>query len=299
MNPLRHILAPTDLSDLSLKAIDRALLIAKHAQAHCTVMHALGMDALGALKDLIGSDADTVTHQARDLRRQALHDLLDAPGRKLGVPLEVRIEEGLAASVVPAFAASHGVDLIVAGARGEGRLRRLLVGSTASRLLRKSHCPVLLVKHAAVTPYRRVLIPLDFSPAAETTIRLAREVAPDAELVLMHVFDVPYEGMLRYAGISEPAIHQYRIEARAKADKALGELADRIGLKPDQYTGLVEYGDAVRHIVDAQQMHGCDLIAMGKHGTHVTEELLLGSVTRHVLSDTDTDVLVVVDRRAP
>jgi CPA2 family monovalent cation:H+ antiporter-2 len=38
---------------------------------------------------------------------------------------------------------------------------------------------------------------------------------------------------------------------------------------------------------------------MGKHGTHVTEELLLGSVTRRVLAESQADVLVVVDPLAP
>ena len=38
---------------------------------------------------------------------------------------------------------------------------------------------------------------------------------------------------------------------------------------------------------------------MGKHGTNVTEELLLGSVTKHVLAETKSDMLVVVDERLP
>jgi CPA2 family monovalent cation:H+ antiporter-2 len=37
---------------------------------------------------------------------------------------------------------------------------------------------------------------------------------------------------------------------------------------------------------------------MGKHGTHVTEELLLGSVTQRVLAESQGDVLVVVDPNA-
>jgi len=36
---------------------------------------------------------------------------------------------------------------------------------------------------------------------------------------------------------------------------------------------------------------------MGKHGTNVTEELLLGSVTKQVLAESRSDVLVVVDKR--
>lgn len=35
---------------------------------------------------------------------------------------------------------------------------------------------------------------------------------------------------------------------------------------------------------------------MCKHGTHVTEELLIGSETNRVISEVQCDVLVVVER---
>lgn len=38
---------------------------------------------------------------------------------------------------------------------------------------------------------------------------------------------------------------------------------------------------------------------MGKHGTHVSEVLLPGSVTRRVLGEALADLLVVVDKRLP
>ncbi len=44
--------------------------------------------------------------------------------------------------------------------------------------------------------------------------------------------------------------------------------------------------------------HDCDLIDLGKHGIHVTEELLLGSVAKRVLTESRGDVLVVMDPRS-
>jgi CPA2 family monovalent cation:H+ antiporter-2 len=175
----------------------------------------------------------------------------------------------------------------------------MVIGSTASRLLRKSRCPVLVVKNPCRGPYQRVLLPMDFSPGSALTIRLVRELAPQADLVLLHVFDVPFEGMLQYAGVSQDIIHQYRIEARERALQQLREMAAEQGLAAGDYTPLVEHGDAVALITGHQQRLGCDLVVMGKHGTHVTEELLLGSVTKRVLSEGDADVLVVVDKRGP
>jgi len=45
---------------------------------------------------------------------------------------------------------------------------------------------------------------------------------------------------------------------------------------------------------------GADLIVVGKHSSHIGEELLLGRVTKHVLAESQCDVLVMCDpREAP
>lgn len=299
MSLIRRVFTAIDLSEPSLRALDRSLETATTTGAHCTVVHSLGLDALGPLRNLLGTGADEVAHRAVDHQRQAVQAAVDASASRHDVPVTLRVEEGLATSVVPAQARASDADLTVVGARGQSTLRRLVIGSTASRLLRKSHCPVLVVKNACHGPYRRVLLPVDFSPGSALAIRLARDIAPQANLVLQHVFDVPFEGMLQYAGVSHHVIHQYRLEARERSMQQLRALAEAEGLRPSDYTPLVEYGDAVSLITGQQERLGCDLIVMGKHGTHVTEELLLGSVTKRVLSEGDADVLVVVDKRGP
>lgn len=45
-----------------------------------------------------------------------------------------------------------------------------------------------------------------------------------------------------------------------------------------------------------EQAVDADLITVGKHGAHIAEELLLGSVTKHVLAESQCDVLVITTR---
>ena len=45
-------------------------------------------------------------------------------------------------------------------------------------------------------------------------------------------------------------------------------------------------------LVELEREHGCDLVVLGKHGVSATQDLLLGSVTRHVLAEGRADVLV-------
>jgi len=299
MAKIQKILAATDLSSSSSQAIDRGFLIAKTNGAEYIVMHAVGIDALSSLREFLGENVDAVSEKIVDEARGRLTEMVACSPARDDVTADLQVERGLAASAISSFSETAGVDLLLVGAHGSGFFQRMVLGSTASRLLRKSKCPVLVVKQEAHRSYKRVLIAADFSPGSEFTIRIARAVAPEADIVLLHVFDVPFEGKMQYAGVSEDVIHQYRIETRARATQQLHDLARTAGLSAGDYSGIVVHGDATRNIVEHEEKYRCDLIVMGKHGTHVTEELLLGSVTKRVLAESRSDVLVVVDKRHP
>jgi nucleotide-binding universal stress UspA family protein len=254
MTPLKQLLAATDLSGPSLKAVDRALSLAAGHGAHCTVVHALGVDALQPLRELLGAKVADLTQAAEARQSQALNAALSGLAARHGVAPDVRIERGFATEAIPACADAVGADLVVVGAHGQGFVQRVLVGSTSSALLRKSRQPVLVVKRSVHQSYRRILIPV---------------------------------------------IAQYRVEARQRALGQLHALATACDLRPTDYTGLVLHGSASRQILSQARHFGCDLIAIGKHGTHVTEELLLGSVTKRILAEASSDVLVVLDPRHP
>jgi nucleotide-binding universal stress UspA family protein len=299
MKSMNRIIAATDLSAPSIHAVDRGFLLAKETGADYTVVHALGLDVLGQFRGLLGEHATDVSQSISNEARDTLTEILAEPARNQGIPAVLQLEDGDAADAILTRAEADQAALIVLGARGSGLFKRLLVGSTASRLLRKSRHPVLLVKQAAQTAYRRVLVAVDFSPASESALRTARAIAPSADLLLLHVFDVPFEGKLRYAGIGDDIIQRYRDEAHAEASRKMHDLAADAGLSRSEYAVQVTRGGTTWEIISQQEKHQCDLIAMCKHGTHVTEELLIGSETRRVLSEVQCDVLVIVDERNP
>ncbi len=81
--------------------------------------------------------------------------------------------------------------------------------------------------------------------------------------------------------------------------RQLHQLVTTAGLAPGAYAALVRHGDASQQIVAQEQEQDCDPIIVGKHGMHLAEEFLLGSVTKHVLAESQCDALVVSDGRAP
>ena len=53
---------------------------------------------------------------------------------------------------------------------------------------------------------------------------------------------------------------------------------------------MVIAGDVSQCVLE--QESDCDLIALGKHGEGIFDALLLGSTTKHILAESQNDVLV-------
>lgn len=292
MEPLRHILAATDLSSASLHAVDRGFQLARDTGAAYTVVHALGLDALAPLRPLLGNDIGGAVEAEAAAQ---LNACLDDPARHQGVTATLCLERGMANTRVLATADRVAADLVLIGAQGSGLARNFLLASTGHRLLRQSQRPVLVVRQPVRGPYRRALVPVDFSPASALCVAAAVRLAPAASLLLLHVVEVPLEAQLRRAGVSDDQIGRYRREAREAALAQLRELAAAAG-RPDAQVLVLE-GSAAQLLPEQAGQQACDLVVMGKHGILVTEEVLLGSTTRRLLAETTADVLVVVDER--
>ena len=84
-------------------------------------------------------------------------------------------------------------------------LRDLILGTTAERLLRTCKRPVLVVKRPPEAPYEHVVVPVDFSLSAPA-LTMARQIAPNARITIIHAFRVPFEGRLWMAGAAGETI---------------------------------------------------------------------------------------------
>lgn len=297
MNTLQRILAATDLSAPSLHALDRAFAVARASGAAVHLLHALELELLVPLGALIGTAAEGLPQRLATAAQSELQRLADERAASAVQLAGIEVADDSASDAIPRIAAAIDADLVVLGAHGRGFLRRMVLGSTASRVLRKSLHPLLVVKRPCQGPYRRVLVAVDLSPVSAAVLRTARQIAPGADIVLSHVYDLPYEGMLRIAGIDDESIHRYLEEARKQALQALNMLATEAGLGPGDHTLRVAHGDAARQLLAQEHDTVCDLVAIGKHGRHAMEELLIGSVATHMLGESRGDVLLVPGAR--
>ena len=203
MTHLRTVLAATDLSAPARRAAARGALLAAENGARLALTHVLSVRALESLHQLLAADPSGLHQRLLDEVRDEMDRLAAELHGRYRVGAEVHLVVGAVLAEIAAHADAIDADLIVIGARGAAFMRELLLGSTAERVLRTLSRPVLVVKEMPHEPYRRVLVPVDFSARAANALRLAKAVAPQAEIVLLHAFEVPFEGKLRYAGVAD------------------------------------------------------------------------------------------------
>lgn len=292
--PFARLLAATDLSAPARHAAERAALVARELGAALDLLHVASMAPLEKLRQLVAEVPPDAAARVLESAHADLDQLAAALQRHHGLAAGVHVASGPLLQELQTGAQAIAADLLVLGARGSSFMRHFLLGSTAERMVRKTVRPMLVVKQPPHEPYRTLLVPVDFSPYSVTALHDARRLAPQANLILLHAFEVPFEGKLHYAGVDDDLIHRYRIAARQEALQQLRRLRDEVGIPPECARIIVVHGDPSRTIVEQEQEQDCDLIVMGKHGENVVEDLILGSVTKHVLVESQCDVLVSI-----
>jgi nucleotide-binding universal stress UspA family protein len=296
MNDLRQIVTAADCTEGSVPAVDRGFQLAAASGASYTLAHGLGIADMALLQGMLGDRLPEVTASLRQEATRQLEALASDPAHHHGATASIAVDTGAAGRFVAELARSRSADLLLLGGSSSDPLHRAIMGSTGSRLQRTSHCPVLTVKQPVTGAYRRVLVALDFSPDCDALIAAARRVAPDAALVLLHAFDVPFEGKLQGAGVHEDTVHAFRAQERERVARQLRELAARHHVALGDGTTVVSHGEPAAQILEHEVAHQCDLIVVGRHHPSIAERMLLGSVTKQVLAGSQADVLVVLPK---
>lgn len=141
MKAFNKILIPTDGSDYTKKAIKKGLELAKVLDAEVTALYVVDQTSF------INFPMDSTIVSVYSLLEKEGKDAVDyvkSEGDKLGVPVNVKIEEGSPSRKV--IEASKQFDLIVMGTLGRTGVSKLLLGSVAEKVVRFAECPVLVVR---------------------------------------------------------------------------------------------------------------------------------------------------------
>jgi nucleotide-binding universal stress UspA family protein len=250
---LKNILYLTDFSQAAEAALPFVKSIAREYGSRVFMLHIL-------LPDPYASMAPECADVVNDGLKQAAQANMERMEARLqGLPHESMIKQAPAVWPTVQEVIQHNhVDLVLLGTHGRGGFRKLLLGSVAEEIIRRSTVPVVTIGPAATNlppdgKFRCVLFATDLEPASASGIEYAISVAEQsqAQLVLLHV------------------IRQFRKEevlGQLLQAEAIGRLANLIpedaALKPPP-AFVVEYGDPAQCILDTAAKRGADLIVLG------------------------------------
>lgn len=188
-------------------------------------------------------------------------------------------------------------DLIVVGATGQSALQRILVGSTASRIVRRSAWPVLVVKPEQTWPPRSVVCPVDYSDAAARALvwaaRMARQTE-DGHVHVLHVVETAAAQTMDLYGVgASTELESHRAQAREEAWPRLRDFCAEAGLDEDvAWTPHVVSGDVDAQVVTLAREVNADLISMGSVGRKGLEGLFIGNTAERVLRQLPCSLLI-------
>jgi nucleotide-binding universal stress UspA family protein len=145
--PTKILLATDGSKEAQLAATTAADL----AQRTNSELHVLTVGAdypLYELPDYPARFEDVLREQRREAK-----EVLEQQVRRIeeagGTVNEKHLREGRADEEIIVLAEEIGAGLIVMGSRGQGRIRRALMGSVSDAVVRHAHCPVTIVRDIA------------------------------------------------------------------------------------------------------------------------------------------------------
>lgn len=144
-----HLLVPSDGTQLSLRALDQALALAKALGSQVTLLHVqppLPVPLVGMGDMLDPSTVDSLSQTAEKESARILQEG-QAAGQAAGVALRTEVvKQDLPYRAIVEAAKRHGCDLIVMASHGRKGLSGLLIGSETQRVLLHAPIPVLVVR---------------------------------------------------------------------------------------------------------------------------------------------------------
>ena len=274
------ILAPTDLSDSSIPALEYAGLFADRFAARLAVLYS---DPILYPLDAVPPQAFFVTARPdEEIRLRADVQAHAAPilGRRA---YDVELTVGQPIPAILATAEKRHVDLIVMGTHLRHGWRRALLGSVSEGVLHGSSVPVLTVAakdHRAGNGRRavtRILCPINFTEVGREGLHAAARMAEafGAELVIVHVIE---PDQVDATGTDEARVRSW----------IAPELQDVCS-----YRQLVVRGGPAERVLDCADDVGADLLVAGAQHRLFRDATVIGSTTERLIRFASCPVLIV------
>lgn len=284
------ILCPLDFSELSDLALKYAATGARAFEANLVVFHAQRFE----LPPYFTSSQVAELKRQRQGEKARAKDFLRLHARKIlgpaaeAIRIKYDLDDAHPVDAILSAAKRHKAELIVMGTHGRGGAKRIWLGSVLENVVRQAGVPVFAVRQKqhefidasdpTTTPkLENILCPVNFSPAAQTSVEAAASLAKqfDSRLISACVVEPGDTG-----GISG-------------SKEELSSFLQQSGAAACDLQIESRKGEAGKEIVSLASRTKADLIVLGAQPRHPMHAWLWGDTTEFVLRQAPVPVLVV------
>jgi len=135
-----------DGSEYSVKALEFAIDLAKKYQSQLILVHVVLRQIYAINPPEAGILAGTAIVRELEAEGKAILAKGEETVKTQGLPVIVRLRQGVPAEELLRAAAEEKADLIVLGSRGLSQVKAFLLGSVSDKVSHHAKCPTLIVR---------------------------------------------------------------------------------------------------------------------------------------------------------
>ena len=281
-----------DGSENSFQACEAAGIIAKGCYSKVTAVYVLPPLSIfsSPLKDEYQSSQMENARKSVDKAESLLRT-----GSGIKTESKILPSKGSIADSLIRYVIRESSDLVVAGTRGLGGFKRMVVGSVSGSLVAHSPSPVLVVRkpNTKKLAFKKILVATDGSENASKAEKLGIVLAKALGSNLTFI-SVVYLPPTAYALGGGSGFDSAMISLREGAGKAVSNAAD-LAKNNSVLTDtrvIDEFQSPVLAITRLAEKEDHDLILLGTRGLGGFRKLALGSVAQGVVNYANCSVLV-------
>jgi nucleotide-binding universal stress UspA family protein len=231
----------------------------------------------------------------RAAQRRATEIIDDAVAQARAITPDVHGGAVLGSAAPTLLTSARDAGLVVVGNRGRGGFAGLLLGSVSTQVAARASCPVAVVRGRANTAIGPVVVGVDESPSAQTTLGAAFEEAAlrrHAALLAVTTYTAP---LAPWTGAGPPLgydVDQVGVDLRRNLVHQTAGWRERYPDVTVDHT--VVLGGAAPVLIERSRR--AQLVVVGDRGRVGFSGLLLGSVSRQLLHHAGCPVLIARTR---
>jgi nucleotide-binding universal stress UspA family protein len=280
------ILIPTDGEEATKPAIEHGLRIAAKRDATVHALYVVDIPPVGGESAELSLEPLVKRLEAEG--KDATGDIA-AKARDDGLDVRETLEQGIPFRAILSYAEAHKIDLIAMGAGERDDIESYFLGSTARKVTRLSHAPVLTVRASeeeVSRDYESILVAVDGTQGSQRAIEACKQLALDFDAIahIVYVVDSRVARAGSLVGLME-----------SEGEQACRDTVSRMRTVGVDCTSEILHGRPAAQILSYASDHDIDCLVVGTYGRTGLDRFVMGSVAEKVVRRATKPVLTVRD----